>query len=96
MKRGSKIIIVIIALVLCCVASVIGATYGLLYETFSMQNHLVAGSLKATLVRQRLISNNIDDTGTMKSVIDDTVKDFTSHAGQYFWNQCRHVGSAGQ
>ena len=78
MKRRSKIILVVIALVLCCVASVIGATYGLLYETFSTRNHLIAGSLKVTLVRQRLISKNIDSNGNMRSVIDDSVKDFTS------------------
>ena len=31
-----------------------------------------------TLVRQQLISKNIDSNGNMRSVIDDSVKDFTS------------------
>ncbi len=78
MKKKVSVAVLIIAFILCCIVPVIGETYGLFEETVSMQNHLVAGSLKATLVRQRLITRNIDGAGNLTTVTDEQEKDFTS------------------
>lgn len=76
MKKRVEVTVLIIALILCCLVPVIGATYGLFEKTLSTRNHLVAGSLKVTLVRQRLVSCNIDKSGNLVSVVDDVEKDF--------------------
>ncbi len=74
----NKIFALVVAVLVCCFAFSIGATYGLYDETFSMQNHLSAGSLKATLTRQKLTTVNIDSSGELKTSVDDVSKDFTS------------------
>lgn len=73
-----RIFALAMALIVCCFAFTIGATYGLYDETISMQNHLSAGTLKAALVRQKLTTVNLDDSGNLKSTVDDTAKDFTA------------------
>ena len=73
----NRILALVVAFVMCCFACLLGATYGLYDETVSMQNHLVAGSLKATLVRNKLTTVNLDDGGNFISTIDDTPMNFT-------------------
>lgn len=74
----NKIFVLAVALVLCCFALVIGVSYGLYDETVSIQTHLVAGSLKATLERVKLTTYNIGSDGNFSSVVDDKVKDFST------------------
>ncbi len=74
----NKIIVLAVALVLCCFALAIGVSYGLYDETVSTQTHLVAGSLKATLERVKLTTYNIGSDGNFTTVVDDTVKDFST------------------
>lgn len=83
MKKRVRISVsvIVIALVLCCLVPLIGVTYGLFEETITTENHLVAGSLKATLVRERLTSNSVDSSGFLTSVTDDNEKDFTKSTG---------------
>ncbi len=73
-----KIFVLTLALILCCFALAIGMSYGLYDETVSMQTHLVAGSLKATLERVKLTTYNIGSDGNFSSVTDDKVKDFSA------------------
>ena len=73
-----KIFVPIIALILCCIALLIGVSYGLYDETVSFQTHLVAGSLKATLERVKLTTYNLGSDGNFSSVIDDEVKNFST------------------
>ena len=73
-----KIFVPIVALFLCCVALLIGVSYGLYDETVSFQTHLVAGSLKATLERVKLTTYNLGSDGNFSSVIDDKVKNFST------------------
>ncbi len=73
-----KIFVPIVALFLCCVALLIGVSYGLYDETVSFQTHLVAGSLKATLERVKLTTYNLGSDGNFSSVVDDKVKDFST------------------
>ena len=75
----NKILIPVVALlVLCCLALAIGISYGLYDETVSIQTHLVAGSLKATLERVKLTTYNIGSDGNFSNVVDDSVKDFST------------------
>ena len=78
MKKKVRLAVLITALILCYLVPMIGVTYGLFQETIKTENHIVSGSLKATLVRQKLTSYNIDENGIMKSVVDDEEKDFTN------------------
>lgn len=73
----NRILALVVAFVMCCFACLLGVTYGLYDETVSMQNHLVAGSLKATLVRNKLTTVNLDDGGNFKTTVDDSPMNFT-------------------
>ncbi len=77
-KMKKRIVAVLLVLVICCFAFTVGATYALLDEMIPMRSHLTAGSLKVTLVRQRLTTVNIDDSGVLKSIVDEADKDFTA------------------
>lgn len=81
MKNKVMISIAVAVLILLCLGPVIGITYGLFEETVSTRNHLVSGSLDATLVRKRLVSLNADADGYLKSVVDDNLKDFSHDTG---------------
>ncbi len=74
----NKIFVLAVALLLCCFAVAIGVSYGLYDETVSVQTHLVAGSLKATLERVKLTTYNIGSDGNFASVVDEQVKDFST------------------
>lgn len=79
MKKRSNLIIIFVALVLFLFAfTAIGVTYGLYDETISTNNHLVAGSLKVTLVRQKLTTINIGSDGNLVNTVDNEVKDFST------------------
>lgn len=81
MKEKINLTVLVLALILCCLVPLIDATYGFFEQTISTENHLVAGSLKATLVRKKLVSYNIDNTGRLSSVTDEQEKDFTRSTG---------------
>ncbi len=80
-KEGSmkkRIIVLTGVLVICCLVLAIGVSYGLYDETVTIRNHLVAGSLKATLERVKLTTYNIGSDGNFSTVVDDKVKDFSA------------------
>lgn len=79
MKNRAMMILLAIALAVCCFALVIGTTYGLYHETVSTQTHLVAGTLKATLVRRKLTTVNIGEGGEFVLRVDDAEKDFSAN-----------------
>lgn len=77
-KMKKRIFALLLVLVICCFAFTVGATFALLDEVIPMRNHLTAGSLKVTLVRQKLTTVNIDDSGILKSTVDEADLDFTA------------------
>lgn len=81
MKKRVSIFLIVVALILCCLVPVIGASYGLFEKTISTENHLVSGSLEVSLVRKRLTSYNIDGSGHFVNKVDETEKDFTQSTG---------------
>ena len=78
MKNRAIVILLAIALAVCCFALALGTTYGLYHETVSTQTHLVAGTLKATLVRQKLTTVNLGEGGAFVRSVDDEEKDFST------------------
>ena len=78
MKNRAIVILLAIALAVCCFALALGTTYGLYHETVSTQTHLVAGTLKATLVRQKLTTVNLGEGGKFVRIVDDAEKDFSA------------------
>lgn len=77
-KMKKKIFVILVALALCAMFITIGATYAMLEESFSTRNHLIAGTLQATLVRQKLTTVNIGDDGNFETVVDDADLNFTA------------------
>ncbi len=79
MKNRAIVILLAIALAVCCFALALGTTYGLYHETVSSQTHLVAGTLKATLVRHKLTTVNLGEGGEFVRTVDDAEKDFSTN-----------------
>lgn len=79
MKKRAIVILLAIALSVCCFALAVSTAYGLYHETVSTQTHLVAGTLKATLVRQKLTTVNIGEGGGFVRSVDDAEKDFSAN-----------------
>ena len=79
MKNRAIVILLAIVLAVCCFALAVGTTYGLYHETVSTQTHLVAGTLKATLVRYKLTTVNLGEGGGFVRSVDDAEKDFSTN-----------------
>ena len=73
-----KIFALVTALIFCCFAFAIGGTYALYDETISTRNHLAAGTLTASLVRQKLTTVTLGSKGYLETTVDDADKDFTA------------------
>ena len=56
---------------------IVGATYSLFTDRFSVGNHLVAGELEISLQRTRLAYKSLDDAGYLSEITNTTVHDFT-------------------
>ncbi len=80
MKNRAIVILLAIALAVCCFALAVGTAYGLYHETVSTQTHLVAGTLKATLVRHKLTAVNLGEGGEFVKSVDDAEKDFSANS----------------
>lgn len=76
-KRTIRLLLLALVAVLCCLALLIGSTFALFTDSVSVKNHLRAGTLKVSLVREKLTSYNITDDGSMKLDTDDSIVDFT-------------------
>lgn len=77
-----KIFALVTALAVCCLVLLIGGTYALYEETISTRNHLAAGTLTASLVRQKLTSVTLGSNGYLETTVDDTDKDFTADTSE--------------
>lgn len=75
-KSSRKILLACLTLLL-CVALLVGGAYALFSADVPVENHLVAGNLSATLVRDRLVWVTLDDKGKLVSDEDPDDKDFS-------------------
>jgi hypothetical protein len=72
-----KILAISCAIILLCTTIILGASYALFDETISVENHLQAGNLDATLTRTNLKYSVLDANGVLKAHEDGKDEDFT-------------------
>lgn len=77
-KSNMRFLLMALATVLCCIALLIAGTYALFTDSVTIENHLRAGTLKVSLVREKLTSHNLAADGTMETVTDEEKVDFTN------------------
>lgn len=81
-KNSKKMLIALITIVL-CICMIVGGTYALFSDKITLTNHLQAGTLNITLKRTSLTTTLLDDeTGYLKTVIDDEELDFTEETSE--------------
>lgn len=76
MKR-QRVLLVSCAIILLCITIIVGVTYSLFTDRFSVGNHLVAGELNISLQRTGLKYKALDETGVLRETVDDSTYDFT-------------------
>ena len=77
MKKKLNVLLLALAMVALSIGLIIAGTYAIFTEQISTTNHLQAGELKATLVREKLITRNLTADGDLEDSEDDRDKDFT-------------------
>lgn len=75
--KTKRALLVSSAIILLCMTIIVGATYSLFTDRFSVGNHLVAGELEISLQRTRLAYKSLDDAGYLSEITNTTVHDFT-------------------
>lgn len=76
-KKRLRVLLLAGATVLVCLVLIVACTYALFSGSVKVDNHLQAGTLKMTLVREKLTSYNLAADGNMTETTDDTSSDFT-------------------
>lgn len=76
-KRRRTLLIAAMSIML-SVAMLIAGTYALFSDSVSVENHLIAGTLKVNLVRTKLEQRKLDSSGVVRNfAADETEEDFT-------------------
>lgn len=78
-KRG---LIASMAIIVLCLSIAVGVSYALFTQDMTVNNHLRAGKLEATLERVSLEYTQLTDEGVLKAVTNTTKKDFTNASGE--------------
>ena len=76
--RKSRAIITSAALIILCLAIIIGTTAALFSDQETVVNHLRAGDLDITLERIKLTSTYVNNKGFLESYTTTDIKDFTN------------------
>lgn len=84
MTRRHSILIFSLVAILLALMVIVGVTFALFSDSTKISNHLDAGTLKITLVRESLTGSALADDGTLATVTDNTVKDFTNSSDNVF------------
>lgn len=79
MSKRTKVLILSMLTVMCCIAVIAVGTYALFTDQVTMNNHLEAGTLNATLKRTYLKWTKLDVDGYLTSDDSETVIDFTDN-----------------
>lgn len=77
-KIKTRIFLSAMVLIMLSVVLIAGGTYGLFTTSTTVTNHLQAGNLTAALFRTSCSKKVLDNDGYLKTVSDDTRKEFTS------------------
>lgn len=77
MKKRTRTLLSASVLLMLSVATLVGATYALFTDTAKINNHLQAGNLNISLLRNSLTKNTLNSLGYLKESTDTTVVDFT-------------------
>ena len=75
--KTKRALLVSSAIILLCMTIIVGATYSLFTDRFSVGNHLVAGELEISLQRTRLTYMSLDNTGYLSETTNNQIYDFT-------------------
>ncbi len=77
MKKRTRTLLSASVLLMLSVATLVGATYALFTDTAKINNHLQAGNLNISLLRNSLTKNTLNSLGYLEESTDTTVFDFT-------------------
>lgn len=82
MKNFNKkrVLLVSSSIILLCMTIIVGVTYSLFTDQFSVGNHLVAGELEISLQRTHLAYKSLDSSGVLRETVDNTVYNFTDRS----------------
>ena len=84
MKR-SRVLLISCAVILICLAVVLGVTYGLFSDTETLNHHLKAGNMDITLFRTHLVTTSLDQTtGFLVKTEDPADVDFSNTTKNVF------------
>ena len=72
-RRNRSVLLSVLVLVL-CLALIAGGSYALFTDEITLDQHLQAGTLKATLIRTELVTKELDDKGFLVSNENDPDK----------------------
>ena len=75
--KTKRALLVSSAIILLCMTIIVGTTYSLFTDRFSVGNHLVAGELEISLQRTHLAYKSLDDAGYLREITNNTVYNFT-------------------
>ena len=75
--KTKRALLVSSAIILLCMTIIVGATYSLFTDSFSVGNHLVAGELEISLQRTRLAYKSLDEAGYLSETTNNQIYDFT-------------------
>lgn len=84
MTRRHSVLIFSLVAILLALMVIVGVTYALFSDSVKISNHIDAGTLKITLVRESLTGSALANDGTLETVTDNNVKDFTKSEDNVF------------
>lgn len=78
MAKVSRKLLLALLTIAVCIALLIGGTYALFSTQIGVENHLVAGNLSATLVRDSLTTVSLGENGHLTRTTNGEDKNFTN------------------
>lgn len=83
MKSKSRIIILTLVTIICCLAVITAGTFALFTDSVSVGNHLQAGTLKISLVRTAHSNTLLNDEGYLSTTtVDNESVDFSAKTNE--------------
>lgn len=82
MAKASRKLLLALLTIAVCIALLVAGTYALFSADFPVTNHLAAGNLSATLVRDNLETVTLNAGGNLTSTTDGRDKDFTNASSE--------------
>lgn len=76
--KATRKILLACMIIVVCIALMVAGTYALFTANYGVTNHLAAGNLSATLVRDNLETVTINESGNLTKTTDAADKDFSA------------------